>query len=375
MAGSGARDDVEYAHAQFFVSRAQQLDLSLCIFTTAAGQADLLGTHGFFGNLNVVWTIADNTVNKEAISKWAEDSVEFLQSGHVAVLEKFDSSLLTYSIGAGRRERWANLLGQEFADLREYPFISAMSGDWVPEGTLVNVGDSGLLRAAALTNHQRTVRHLRFYAEGGNLIVGENAAQQMIVLVGKDSIAMTRSEYAFTSDDAVRQLIADDFGLNLDQIIGVEQPGTFHLDMGLLFLGSGQVLVNDSTQALADARAARQPDRQLTALLTLRCGLEHLAQQDLAVAGLNVERRKLENGTDFNFFNGEFVTDGNGHVHYLTNGPKLKEDAGRFRDLLVNEKHVVTEVHFSPATAAMPSLKGKGGVGCRIKGASRPDPI
>jgi hypothetical protein len=253
---------------------------------------------------------------------------------------------------------------------------SRTSDEWVPQGIKVNAGTTGELRGTALTKQGRTPAHLRFYAEGGNLIVGEDAKENTVVLVGKDAIAATKAEYSFTEDDDVRRLIAGDFGLeSLYQVICVEQPGKFHLDMGLLFVGKGRVVVNDSEKNLkaAQVEAGKMPHdpslAKLVAKLELQCRLEDQAESDLIKADMIVRREKLEDEVNYNFFNGEFVMAENGQIYYLTNGTTQEMTENAFRDLLVKELGVVTGVLFSPAGAAQESLREQGGVGCRIKGA------
>jgi hypothetical protein len=79
----------------------------------------------------------------------------------------------------------------------------------------------------------------------------------------------------------------------------------------------------------------------------------------------------LESNENCNLFNGEFVADGAGHVHYLTNGAGTESQTitAFVTKLLVNELGIAVAVHHTPATAAHESLKSQGGVGCRIKGA------
>jgi hypothetical protein len=363
----GNRSDLQFQHAQFFAEQARNLDLRLCILTTANAQQDLQSSDVLNG-LEVRWSIAD-----EVASEWAEDSVEFLQSGTVAVLDQFTDSALRAGLVDGRRARWHGLVDQAYEAEVFHPINSK---EWVAEGLLVNAGRTRQTRTDALAKQHSTIAHLRCYTEGGNLIVGEDASGRTVVLVGRDSIAATRAEYLSTDDKAVVALIAEDFGLVPDQVILVEQPGKFHLDMGLLFLGNGLVVVNNSSDELAAAQARllrfdTPSNRKLIARLVLQCGLENLAAQDLGAAGLKVLRQALESGENCNYFNGEFVADADGRVHYLTNGAaEAKKDITTFfMNLLVDELKIAVAVHRTSAAAAEQSLKVKGGVGCRIKGA------
>ncbi|MEM7797218.1 MAG: hypothetical protein AAF579_22530, partial [Cyanobacteria bacterium P01_C01_bin.118] len=149
-------------------------------------------------------------------------------------------------------------------------------------------------------------------------------------------------------------------------------PGNFHLDMGLLFLGNGVVVLNDTSEALENAiemadLAPCTTTEQKAAQLKLRHSLEQDAEKDLQLAGLKVIRKTLENDVFYNFFNGEFVEGDDSLTYYITNGG-LKEQEERFEALMTQEWNVVKKVFFSPQKAAQKSLQDRGGVGCRIKG-------
>ncbi|MEO0432239.1 MAG: hypothetical protein AAF151_11150, partial [Cyanobacteria bacterium J06656_5] len=186
------------------------------------------------------------------------------------------------------------------------------------------------------------------------------------------AIAATAHIYQL-SNNAVRRLICEDFGLDsVEQVICVEQPGKFHLDMGLLFIGHGVVVVNNSSEALKDATEMAEmvpclTTEKMAAKLKLRCSLEDDAANDLADAGLDVRRERLENDAFYNFFNGEFVEGQDGENYYITNGgPRAEEE--RFETLMTANWSSVKKVFFSPVDAAQKSLQERGGVGCRLKG-------
>lgn len=63
--------------------------------------------------------------------------------------------------------------------------------------------------------------------------------------------------------------------------------------------------------------------------------LEDLAAADLIEAGMQVDRRNLEHGTECNFFNGEFVADRDGKICYITNGAREPLRQDELRKLLV----------------------------------------
>ena len=354
----------ELAHLRFFAQTAQKLGLRLEILTSEAHRADVDAELKIPEYSHLDYHI---TPSPKPVSKWAEDSVEYLENGCAAVLTPLDDDLLEWAMNEGRRQRWRSLVSAETLE-------SILQEDhlWIPLGIRVNSSETSEERERAAQAQNQTVGHMRAYIEGGNMITGEDATGQSVILVGKDSIAATANLYQL-KDDEVRQLICEDFGLEtLDQVISVEQPGQFHLDMGLLFLCDGVVVLNDSYQALQDALemaelAPCQTTEDLAVKLTLQSKLETIAAQDLAAAGLTVIRQSLERNMMYNFFNGEFVDGQDGQPYYITNGgPQVQQDA--FTELMINTWQVVKAVFFSPQEAAQKSFQDRGGVGCRLKG-------
>ncbi|MBT9311625.1 hypothetical protein IXB28_05370 [Leptothoe kymatousa TAU-MAC 1615] len=351
---------------RFFAKTLAQLELRLEIVTDEGCREEIERelSQSVYQALDYGVVISQNPV-----SKWAEDSVEYLQNGQMAVLQPFDNELLEWAMTVGRKERWQGKMSPSLLEeiLRDDHL-------WILLGVRVNELRTGLELERAARLQGQHVGHLRAYIEGGNMITGEDATGQPIILVGKDAIATTAHMYQLTPDEA-KTVIAEDFGLDsIDRVIAVEQPGKFHLDMGMLFLGHGKVIVNDSKAALNDAveMAEMVPSETMAKTatkLTLQCSLEDDAAQDLRLAGLEVRREKLENDVFYNFFNGEFVQGGDGLNYYITNG-SFKDTQETFEALMVKELQVVEKVFFSPQPVAQKSLQERGGVGCRLKGSS-----
>ncbi|MEM9217941.1 MAG: hypothetical protein AAGD25_26820 [Cyanobacteria bacterium P01_F01_bin.150] len=362
---SGEKVDCELDHLRFFAQTAQTLGihLEILVHTPHRQDVDAVVNPEVFPSLD--YSIIESS---QPITKWAEDSVEYLANGNVAVLTPLHDDLLEWAMKEGRRQRWNAYVEPER--------LEAMLEDdhlWVPLGIRVNSSETGQERERVAQAMELSVSHIRTYIEGGNMITGEDRSGQTVVLVGKDAIATTACFYQLTHDD-VRQVIAEDFGLDSAQIIAIEQPGQFHLDMGLLFIGDGTVILNDSQVGLENAKEMAElapctTTESMAEKMQLQCALETAAAQDLENAGFTVIRKSLENSGMYNFFNGEFVTGSDGHTHYITNGGPLdQQDA--FFDLMVNQWRVVKTVFFSPSKAAYKSLQDKGGVGCRLKGSA-----
>ncbi|MBE9101202.1 hypothetical protein IQ267_17325 [filamentous cyanobacterium LEGE 07170] len=356
--------ETELAHLRFFASVARTLGLELEILTDQNSRKDVDQVLSNDQNRETQYRVIES---HQPITKWAEDGVEYLENGKLAVLPSFDDQRLDWAMKAGRRTRWQSKLSPETLDevLRDDHL-------WIPLGVRVNVNEIGVALEALAAAAGHTVGHIRAYIEGGNMIAGEDAIGQPILLIGKDAIDATAHLYQLTRDQ-VREIIREDFGLaTCDQIICVEQPGQFHLDLGLLFIGKGVVVLNDSRVALQDAIEMVEAVPCLTtkaaaAKLRLQHELEEDAAKDLQAAGINVIRKKLEESATFNFFNGEFVTGKNGLNYYITNGGPPEQEQ-RFKALMVEEWKIVADVFFSPIAAAQKSLQELGGVGCRLKG-------
>ncbi|MEM9806993.1 MAG: hypothetical protein AAF959_17125 [Cyanobacteria bacterium P01_D01_bin.56] len=363
----GQSADTERAYLKFFSQTVMELGLHLEILTDQGSQDALKQELIEAGDNGLDYTLL---ASQNPPSKWAEDSVEYLDNGQVTVLTPFDDELLIWAMTEGRRQRWHGLIADEFLD-------AALQEDdqWIPLGVRVNTLKTGVERSHVTRAEGQRVGHLRAYIEGGNLITGEDATGRFMVLVGRDAIAATARLYQL-NEEAVRQIICEDFGLTrLDQIVGVEQPGHFHLDMGLLFLGHGIVVVNDSQLALKDAfeMAEMVPcltTKTMAAKLQLKTALEAAAVRDLVAAGLEVRRERLEHEVEYNFLNGEFVEGEDGFLYYLTNGGP-QDAMAHFQSLMVDNWQVVKKVIFSPPAIAQKSLQERGGLGCRLKGSTR----
>jgi len=356
--------ETEIEHLRFFAKTVKELGLRLEILTNSQSREDVDQELNQDEYQELEYNI---TISQKPVSKWAEDSVEYLENGKVAVLQQFNDELLQEAMTEGRRHRWQGKLTQE--NLEE-----ALEEDhlWIPLGIRVNASETVIERERAAQNQGQEVAHIRAYIEGGNMITAEDATGKPVIMIGKDAIATTAYIYQLDDND-VRRIICKDFGLaTIEQVICVEQPGQFHLDMGMLCIGNGIVILNDSSEELQDAVEMVEmvpclTTEKMAAKLQLQFELEEEAAKDLEEAGIKVIRRKLGKYMMYNFFNGEFVEGKDGGNYYITNGgPEEKEE--EFEALMVQEWKAVKKVFFSPIVAAQQSLKERGGVGCRIKG-------
>ena len=354
----------EIDYLKFFARTVAQLGLKLEILTNRKSRKDIEQELVKDQYKTLEYRI---TESRFPVWKWTEDTVEYLQNGRAAILNPFNHKLLQWAMTESRRYRWQGKLDEE--NLEE-----ALQEDhlWIPLGITVNTLKMGLERECEAQVKGQKMGHLRAYIEGGNMITGEDRNGKPVMLIGKDAIEATAYIYQLNDED-VKRIICEDFGLeSIEQIIGVEQPGQFHLDMGMLFIGNGVVIVNNSRESWKDAVEMGEiapclTTEKMAAKLKLQYQLEEEATKDLEAAGIEVKREKLENNLLYNFFNGEFVEGKDGFNYYITNGgPREQEE--KFETLMVKQWKVVNQVIFSPKDAAHKSLQERGGVGCRIKG-------
>lgn len=113
------------------------------------------------------------------------------------------------------------------------------------------------------------------YSEMGNTMIGENASGEKIAIIGKDTYELSKqliesdlkelgyqtnkdkslrvsaantdsTHQVYLSENDMKQFFAQDLSIRPSNIIFVEQPGAFHLDMSMCFVGPNTVMLNDS---------------------------------------------------------------------------------------------------------------------------------
>lgn len=115
------------------------------------------------------------------------------------------------------------------------------------------------------------------FFEGGNILVGKDSKNLPYVIIGADLIEMNRqllandmqalginksingnwivnptrsSARVELSDQEIKAFIAEDLGLaSINQVHIVEQPGTFHLDMGMFIGDKETIFINNAIEA------------------------------------------------------------------------------------------------------------------------------
>jgi hypothetical protein len=255
---------------------------------------------------------------------------------------------------------------------------------------------------------EREYRASQSHLEGGNLLVGTDTSGALFALVGRDGVAVTMARFAgklpsemiskelAQCEEEVRAAIAGDLGLPPERVVFVEQPGRFHLDMGILLLGDGIVAVNDSLQVLdllkgwiaeyesallaqgIESQAVRLAmgdlRKQVELDLRERARLERATVQDLERAGLPLAVKRVpgafpETGITepMNFLNGEIGTSPSGNGYLVSNGgsdPRAEQAAAA---AYLRLQPALGTIYFLNPTDCAASLRKGGGIGCRTK--------
>lgn len=344
---------------------------------------------------------------------WSEDHGELHVDGSVSVPRKLhdpgelDLGALGKAIVEARFQRLRP--GAADRELSKHPDLAFQY-----VGAVAARGTQRALGAIAL-GADAELRVTGSYLEGGNVLVGRRATGEPYALVGKDSLEATRylleRDLGRRPDDAkVLAVIAADLGVAPKDVVPVEQPGEFHLDMAMSLLPGGRVLVNDSRQAQAlqaqqararhlEAEPKRPPDgaspRRLARFeedlaawkeegqwlekaitraggeAVRRAALEAKAAADLQAAGLSVHRiagafPRITGQEPMNFLNGERGLNARGEQFLVTLGgdPAFER---HFVEALAKVEPGTVRVHFLDRELTAPTLNAMGGLSCRAK--------
>ncbi|MGE0549880.1 MAG: hypothetical protein AB7O24_17370 [Kofleriaceae bacterium] len=153
----------------------------------------------------------------------------------------------------------------------------------------------------------RSSRQLLTYVEGGDLLVGTKSDGGRYALIGRDAVTMTQvhlSEQigrALSRNEAIT-LIGKDYGIDPANILEIDQPGDFHIDMYMSLAPNRKVVLNDALAAynlqimLAQADLEENPDgvadlEQFAKPITeFRAQFEEPISTQLVAAGFEVAR-------------------------------------------------------------------------------------
>lgn len=322
---------------------------------------------------------------------WTEDYSEPTVGGGQVIPALFhdDTNLVQTAIREGREERYRG---------------TGLSGDFAYHGA-VNHGKYQKLAAARATAAHEPLRQALSYMEGGNIYTGSRPNGDGYVLVGKDSFAVTRrllekqTGHSWTEAE-VKKVIAADLGLKLENVVPIEQPAAFHLDMRMTAIAPGEIILNDAVKACeqqlswmkgdierelesgkisrsdADSRLA-QLERQATKMRDQARSVkpyEDMCEADLKAAGFKVDRvggqfvdPKKPSRDTANYFNARHFTNEQGERVTILMGGQSREEAYMAQTLFDLSHGDISRIHFMDPTVTQQTLDLWGGLKCRTK--------
>lgn len=324
---------------------------------------------------------------------WVEDYSEpSLNKGQItpAIFEdSYYGGLVSEAIREGRQLRYKG---------------TGLDGAFAYHGA-VNQGKFQQTALARGTLTQGPLRQALSYLEGGNIYTGTRPNGDGYVLVGKDSFHVSRRLLEKQtgrewSEAEVSQVIAADLGLDLKNVIPVEQPGAFHLDMRLTAIAPGEIMLNDSKaaceqqitwmkeavqQALGEGKITQtQAKNQLKKIesraedmreqAARMAAYEEMTAKDLADAGFVVHRvggsfvdpNKPERDTA-NYFNARHFTNEQGQRVSILMGGQPHEEAFMAQKIFELSGNTISRLHFLDPSVTQKTLDLWGGLKCRTK--------
>lgn len=319
---------------------------------------------------------------------WTEDHGEYTTDGGAVLVPAMASGTELYTtLALGRLKRLypevdlaeiKEKLTQHNLDehLEAYPMATFPYHGMVQQ-LRTNEGMLGGVLVAGVPKYRMAVS----YVEGGNFLPGRKPDGTPFALVGKDSVAVTETilendRKKRPDDRQILEVIANDYGLKAGEVIPVEQPGDFHIDMSMTLAAPGQVLLNDSMAVFEQQiKWVTDPEELQTLENTAKfmAEMEALSERDLKAAGLDVHRfagvfPPSSGNPAMNFFNiRQGVNEEGERFAVLMGGTSELEDQVA-RTLLHEIPTGYKRIHFLPSELTGKSLELFGGLKCRTKG-------
>ena len=328
-------------------------------------------------------------VNPGAHDTWAEDHGEYTDAGEMVIpamlSEKFP---MDSAIKNGRMRRfYPEASGLKLEDFSAYPKVEFSS-----QGAVNDRFTQQEALATAMATGASGYRMAVSYVEGGNFMPGRRADGTPFALIGKDSLAITSEvlrragRQGHSMGDALKQ-VARDYGLSRDQVVPVEQPGEFHIDMAMALAGPGQVMLNDA-RAVADLQKQWLEEEyagrwfqwgKRSALEAIEKRAEKLAEyeamveRDLRKAGLEVYRipgcfPATAANAEMNFFNLRQGRNAEGQAFAVALGGEERAEKAFAETLLTRVPAGYQRIHFLDPELTELTLEMSGGIKCRTKG-------
>lgn len=350
---------------------------------------------------------------------WSEDQGELDVTGNVRVPAPAPEISVLHE--AGYRARIARLYPDDAARAASRPWeklkneIQTKYPDvlFAMAGAVADRKSHEVVAAVALgkgTSLEASLSHI----EGGNLLLGTLPSGDGYALVGKDSLVhsktiLERDLGRTVTDDELMRAVAHDLGISAENVIPVEQPGDFHIDMHMIPIKPGEVLLNDAVAATtlecqwelddkikdtpkdpgpnasAEKRDEYKSDlkfhKELLADLKDRhkeqiddakkaAAFESRVASDLESRGIVVHRAPAVFGSKHmmsaNFINAEQGTNAKGKRFYIALGGDPRAEKV-FLEHLEKLETGIARVHLLDRDLTRTTLQAGGGISCRTK--------
>jgi len=179
---------------------------------------------------------------------WVEDNGNICRDGTITVAPLVeDTELLREALTNGRQER---------SDQNVAAGGEELETDYMMQGAVASRSQQSAKVAYALSADLDVDMNLG-YIEGGNVLTGTLPSGEPYAVVGKDSYALSKAviekdasaisgKAESFSKEQIKILMAKDLGVDPKNLILVEQPGDFHVDMSMCVWTPGTILVNDA---------------------------------------------------------------------------------------------------------------------------------
>jgi len=354
---------------------------------------------------------------------WSEDQGELHVDGSVSVPRS-----VKQGEGIGETQAWRTILSERMKRLHPgTKFEPKTDDDWRAAmekhrdvafsgvGGVSSRGGQRALAAVALAAGKK-VTVANGYAEGGNSLVGRRPSGEGYVLVGRDTLAVSRAQLEKdlgkkVTDAELTAYVAADYGVPPGGVVAVEQPGDFHIDMHMMLLPGGNVVLNDAMEAfelqkqwrIADVEASKPvepgpgaskrkredyeyalddwkyakenlPDelKRMEQRAKEHAKFEAKVRKDLEAGGLTVHRMagvfpSSTAGDPMNFLNGEAAVGADGKRFYISLGGDPRAEAYVVQKLAGELPSAMSRVHFLDRRLTGYTLNAMGGLSCRAK--------
>lgn len=311
---------------------------------------------------------------------WTEDHGEFTRSGGVIVpaLLPADTEIDSWVFKA-RADRYREMEKQGEKHPGCNYAIQGLTNGRQAQEELIN---------SALSTGVQDLHMAVSYVEGGNILNGHRPDGSAYALVGRDSLAITAKLLpAGAGESQAIAQVAADYGLKPENIIPLEQPGDFHLDMAMTLAGPGQVLLNDSRQVLALQKQwitehykhtwfnrDEQPSQleQVEKKANKTAVFEDIVEKQLKAAGLEVFRvpgvfpESVAN-PQMNFLNLRQGQNDRGEAFAVSLGGEERAEQAFAETLLTKIPASYQRIHFLDRSLTPETLRYNGGIKCRTK--------